>query len=221
MLWASSHGTLEIRSEGGSTRLRAVFPYGARTELAPGREEVIAARAFTIDGPVHLLSGHDYEKPLASTEAGNLSLSNGDDALEIEATLDADTTWARDFLAAHKAGLIRGLSPGFRVPVGGDRVTRSGDGGILRTITKADLFEVSTVNRVMARPLGPPCRGAALTSAGRHRDGAQPQGRGRRDGAPARLYPEQSSRNPVRWVAIALAGNLAGGRQCLRLSACR
>lgn len=146
MLWAAASGALEVRSEGGATRLRATFPYGAQTELAPGRSEVIAARAFATDGTVHLLSGHDYEKPLASTDAGNMTLRNGDDALVIEAEIDGSTTWARDFLAAHKAGLIRGLSPGFRVDPGGEHVTRSGD-GLLRTITAARLFEVSAVTR--------------------------------------------------------------------------
>jgi len=146
MLWGASSGALEVRSEGGTTRLRATFPYGVSTVLAPGREEVIAARAFSTDGTVHLLSGHDYEKPLASTEAGNLTLRNGDDALEVEATIEDGTSWARDFVAAHKAGLIRGLSPGFRVEPGGEHVTRSGD-GLLRTITAARLYEVSAVTR--------------------------------------------------------------------------
>ena len=42
MLWGASLGALELRSEGGETRLRATFPYGAETELAPGRREIIA-----------------------------------------------------------------------------------------------------------------------------------------------------------------------------------
>ena len=46
MLWGGNLGALELRSEGGETRLRATFPYGAETELAPGRHEVIAPRAF-------------------------------------------------------------------------------------------------------------------------------------------------------------------------------
>lgn len=150
MLWGGNKGTLEVRAEGGSTRLRATFPYGAETELAPGRLEVIAPRAFAdrINGgdEIHLLAGHSYEKPLASRSAGTLTLTDTDDALEIEATLDDGTTWARDFLAAHGSGLIRGLSPGFRVPQGGERIERRG-AGMLRTIEKADLFELSAVTR--------------------------------------------------------------------------
>ena len=148
MLWGASLGALELRSEGGETRLRATFPYGAETELAPGRLEVIAPRAFRgrieAGEDIHLLAGHDYEKPLASRAAGNLTLTDTDSALVIEARIDGGTSWARDFLAAHASGLIRGLSPGFRVPVGGEKVEQRG-AGLLRTVTRADLFEVSAV----------------------------------------------------------------------------
>ena len=78
--------------------------------------------------------------------AGNLTVTDSDDALVIEAQIDSGTSWARDFLAAHGAGLIRGLSPGFRVMPGGERIERRG-AGILRTIAQADLFEVSAVTR--------------------------------------------------------------------------
>lgn len=148
MLWGASLGGLELRSEAGETRLRATFPYGAETELAPGRREVIAARAFAdrieAGEDIHLLSGHDYEKPLASRAAGTLTLRDTDQALVLEARIDAGTSWARDFLAAHAAGLIRGLSPGFRVPEGGEKIERSGT-GLLRTITRAELYELSAV----------------------------------------------------------------------------
>ena len=150
MLWGGNLGALELRAEGGATRLRATFPYGAETELAPGRREVIASRAFAdrieAGEDIHLLSGHDYNKPLASRAAGNLTLADGDDALVIEATIADGTTWARDFLAAHAGGLIRGLSPGFRVDLGGERIERRGN-SVLRTISPAALFELSAVTR--------------------------------------------------------------------------
>lgn len=148
MLWGASNGALELRSEGGTTRLRAAFPYSAETELAPGRREIIAPRAFAArieaGADIHLLSGHDYDKPLASRAAGTLTLHDTDTALELEAVIDPGTTWARDFLAAHASGLIRGLSPGFRVPTGGERIDRRG-ADTLRTVSKADLFELSAV----------------------------------------------------------------------------
>lgn len=148
MLWGASLGGLELRTEGGETRLRATFPYGAETKLAPGRWEVIAPRAFAsriVAGEdIHLLSGHDYEKPLASRAAGTLSLRDTDAALVLEVRVDSGTSWARDFMAAHSAGLIRGLSPGFRVEPGGERIEPHGRGH-LRTVTKAALYELSTV----------------------------------------------------------------------------
>jgi len=148
MLWAATSGAIEIRAEGGATRLRASFPYGSETTLAEGRAEVFAPGAFRASlgsgGDVHLLLGHDYGKPLASRGAGTLTLRDGEDALHLEAEIDGGTTWASDFLAAHRAGLIRGISPGFRVPPGGDRVERRG-AGLLRTVRAADLHEVSAV----------------------------------------------------------------------------
>ncbi|MDP2051542.1 MAG: HK97 family phage prohead protease [Cypionkella sp.] len=150
MLWGAHGSALELRTEGGATRLRATFPYGAETELAPGRREVIASRAFgariEAGEDIHLLSGHDFEKPLASRAAGTLKLTDTDVALVIEATIDANTTWARDFLAAHASGLIRGLSPGFRVAPGGERIESRGE-ALVRTVTAAALFEVSAVTR--------------------------------------------------------------------------
>ena len=72
MLWGASLGRLEMRNEGGATHLRAAFPYGAETELAPGRREVVAPRAFAdrieAGEDIHLLAGHDYEKPLTAPE---------------------------------------------------------------------------------------------------------------------------------------------------------
>ena len=150
MLWGGHNGSLELRAEGGTTRLRATFPYGAEAEIAPGRFERIAPRAFAAriasGEDIHLLAGHSYDRPLASRSAGNLILTDGDDALNVEAEIDGGTTWARDFLAAYRAGLIKGLSPGFRVPRGGERIEQRAQ-GVLRTITAADLFEVSTVTR--------------------------------------------------------------------------
>jgi HK97 family phage prohead protease len=153
MLWgAANGGQLELRrSEKGGVRLVGRFPYDTETTLAPGRAERIAAGAFAarIDAgeDIHLLSGHDYAKPLASRAAGTLILRNTAQALELEATITPDmerASWAQDFLSAQAAGLIRGLSPGFVVAEGGEIIERSGD-GLLRTITAADLFELSAV----------------------------------------------------------------------------
>jgi hypothetical protein len=151
MLWGSHQGGLELRTEGGETRLRATFPYGRETVLSDGaqpRKEVIASRAFgdriERGEEIHFLLGHDYGQPLASTRAGTLTLRDGAGALEIEAVIKGNTSWARDFLSAHESGLIRGLSPGFRVRPGGEAV-EAREGAIVRTIREADLFEISAV----------------------------------------------------------------------------
>lgn len=159
MLWGAHTGSLELRTEGGETRLRATFPYGRETVLAErigmGRErrEKIASRAFADrlerGEDVHFLSGHDFNKPLASRAAGTLTLTETDDALTVEATISADmgqVSYVRDFLSAHAAGLVRGLSPGFRVRPGGETVEERGD-VILRTVNTADLIEISAVTK--------------------------------------------------------------------------
>ncbi len=159
MLWGAHVGSLELRTEGGETRLRATFPYDQETVLAErlgaGRErrEKIAARAFSerIDGgeDIHFLVGHDFNRPLASRSADSLTVSETDEALIIEATIGesmASVSYVRDFLAASSAGLVRGLSPGFRVRPGGETVEERGD-AILRTIRAADLIEISAVTK--------------------------------------------------------------------------
>ena len=155
MLWGAHLGALELRAEGGETRLRATFPYGQETELTAGRSEVFAPRAFAArlagTGDIHLLIGHDYDRPLASRASGSLTLRDGDDALHLVARVSDATSWARDFLGAHAAGLIRFLSPGFKVAPGGDAVERRG-AGLLRRVMAAELFEVSVVT-VPAYPI--------------------------------------------------------------------
>jgi uncharacterized protein len=148
MLFGGNLAALELRNEGGETRLRATFPYGAETELAPGRRELVAQRAFAdrieAGAEIHLLAGHDYNRPLASTKAGNLTVTDTDQAVTIEARINGGTSWARDFLSAHASGLVRGLSPGFRVQPGGERIERRGQDAV-RTVLRADLFEFSAV----------------------------------------------------------------------------
>lgn len=150
MLWGAASGALELRAEAGGVRLTGRFPYNSVAELAPGRSERIEARAFAAqieaEANIYFLSGHDFDKPLASRAAGTLKIRDTGEAVQIEAELNDGTTWARDFLAAHRSGLIRGLSPGFRVVAGGERIERRGD-GLLRSITRADLIEISAVTR--------------------------------------------------------------------------
>jgi HK97 family phage prohead protease len=146
MLWGAASGALELRAQDGGVRVSGRFPYGRETELSRGRSEVVAPEAFEWDAEALFLFQHDVGRPLASVRAGSLDLRQTPGALEMEARIDGVTSWAADFLAAHRAGLITGLSPGFVVRSGGERVERRMD-GVLRTITAAQLLEVSAVTR--------------------------------------------------------------------------
>lgn len=157
MLWGGSKGGLEIRtSADGATVLRGRFPYAIPTVLSDGREirrEVFQARAFgsSVDdgADVHFLVHHDMNKPLASRGAGSLVLEDSDDALTFEATLAPEMRsvgYVQDFLGTLASGLVGGISPGFRVPQGGDYVKRSG-GGIMRVVRNATLIEISAVTK--------------------------------------------------------------------------
>ena len=150
MLTGAAYGGLEVRAEDdGSVRLSGRFPYGEPADLAPGRSEVFAAGSLEPRGNVYLLSQHRFETPLASSGAGTLELRSDDSGLSFEARLSAEvagTSHGRDALALIRSGLAVGLSPGFRVPAGGERVERSAN-GVMRTVTRAELHELSIVTR--------------------------------------------------------------------------
>ncbi|BBC73362.1 conserved hypothetical protein [Altererythrobacter sp. B11] len=158
---------LELRATGdGSRRLKGRFPYKKRAVLDAGgkgrrpRKEQFAPKAFNyaVNDPerdIHLLVGHSFDRPLASKKAGTLSFQDTAEALTFEAIIVPDiqrTSWAQDFLAAYAAGLISGISPGFRVPdMAGAEETEEEDPSegeaLIRTIFEALLFELSMVTR--------------------------------------------------------------------------
>ena len=163
MLWAAYQAGLELRTEGGETRLSGRFPYGRETVLreagkaGPELREVFAPRAFGMrvdrrDRNVHLLAGHDFTKPMASFGSGTLDLTDTDDALLLEARITPDmgtVSYVADMLASIRAGLTVGLSPGFRIisslPAA-ESIQRSGN-VVLRTVKDAFLEEISIVTR--------------------------------------------------------------------------
>lgn len=172
MLWAAPDGGLELRKRAsGALALVGRFPYNRRAVLDAGgngrrpRKEQFAPRAFDFvvngegrDRDVHFLVGHSFDKPLASRSAGTLRLTDTDDALEFEADILSemqDVTYVRDFLASMAAGLVGGISPGFRVPPkdvvpNGESVAEEDPAegkALIRTISAAVLFELSAVTR--------------------------------------------------------------------------
>lgn len=166
-------GELELRAVGRGKRLTGRFPYNRLAVLSDGgrngrpRKERFKPRAFEYrvkdpEAEVHLLVGHDYGKPLARKLDGGLKLRDSDDALTFEAAIAPELEGApffQDFWAAFLAGLIGGISPGFRLPperavpreeaetVEEEAVNpaRGMFGALIRSIGAALLFELSLV----------------------------------------------------------------------------
>lgn len=171
MLWGGhDSGALELRKRAsGAFALRGRFPYNKAAVLSDGgrtgrpRKEVMASRAFAYrinkrDEDIHLLVGHSYDRPLASRSAGTLDIRDGDDAVTFEAQIAPEmqeVTYVRDFLGGMTAGLIVGLSPGFRIPPeravpDAEKVEEeepSQGMALIRTIFAALLYEMSLVTR--------------------------------------------------------------------------
>ncbi|MEM7529646.1 MAG: HK97 family phage prohead protease [Pseudomonadota bacterium] len=149
MLTAAVAGALEVRAAGdGGAVLTGSFPYNTETELAPGRREVFAQGSLEARGTVYLLSQHAFAKPLAIS-GRSLDLRQEPDGLAFEARISpaiAATTHGADALTLIREGVAVGVSPGFVVERGGERVERRAE-GLLRTITRAVLHELSIVTR--------------------------------------------------------------------------
>ena len=126
------------------------------------RKETFGPRAFRFaveesEREVHLLSGHSYDRPLASKRRGTLRLEDSDDGLRFEADLPeeaAQPSWMRDTVLSLEAGLVGGISPGFSVPPASavpnaERlIPEPGNPGVqIRVIREAVLHELSLVTR--------------------------------------------------------------------------
>jgi len=124
-------GDLDIRARrGGGKVITGSFPYRRRAVMSDGgrnrrpEKEEFDSRAFAYrvekpDEEIHFLSGHRYDKPLASKLNGSLKLRDSDQALFFEANIlpeIIETQHGRDALALLAAGLATGVSPGFRMP---------------------------------------------------------------------------------------------------------
>ena len=156
---------LELRQRGGGRVLSGRFPYRSRATVSDRgrvRKEQFLQRAFAFavedeTREIHLLSGHSFDRPLASKRAGSLKLDDRDDGLRFEAELPeeaAQPSWMRDTVMALNAGLVGGISPGFRVPPASvvpnaeELIPEPGNPGVqIRTIRQAVLFELSLVTR--------------------------------------------------------------------------
>ncbi|MZR15039.1 hypothetical protein GQE99_18625 [Maritimibacter sp. DP07] len=169
MLYGFHNGGLEVRRKpDGGARLSGRFPYNSRAVLSDGgrtgrpRKEQFASGAFRHsvenDQEVHLLVGHSFDRPLASRGAGSMKLTDTDDALTFSAEIAPalmEVGYVRDALAGLAAGLIIGISPGFRIPP--ERTVKDAETikeeppeegqALIRTIHEAILYELSLVTR--------------------------------------------------------------------------
>ncbi len=148
---------LEIRQDGERPIITGRFPYGGLAIIGTRRQERFLPGAFrpglAVDNhEINFLLSHDMARPLASRNAGTLTLADSPDALTFEAVLPAEpdqTSWQRDFMLAHAQGLLRGLSPGFNVlpKAEAEAANPAHPGTTIRTISAALLGEFSAVTR--------------------------------------------------------------------------
>ena len=157
---------LEYRARG--RRLSGRFPYNSVATISDRgtvRKERFGPKAFSfaiddLDRDISLLAGHSFNIPLAVRTAKNpkaLELEDTEAALFFAATLPPESeqpSFMRDAVLSIQAGLLRGVSPGFRVPPAGvlpDGETflpEPGNPGIeIRVINAAVLYELSLVHR--------------------------------------------------------------------------
>ena len=161
MEYAVCEGELEIRQFKGAKIVAGIFRYdraGILVDRGKVRKERFSRGAFryAIDDEslkLDFLSGHDFGKPIASRRAGTLDIVDNGDNVTFQATLPADPpTWVVDAEKAIAAGIMTGLSPGFRIPPpdvvpnAQEIVPEEGNPGVyIRQINHAVLREFSVV----------------------------------------------------------------------------
>ena len=153
---------LEIRQVGGARLLAGTFRYGSTATIASRgsvRKERFGPRAFNFaieqepDRRIDLLVGHSFDRPIASRQAGTLTLVETDDAVTFEARLPDDPpSWVIDAEKAIAARLMTGVSPGFQVPPRAvlsnaeELIPEPGNPGVqIRQVNHAVLREFSVV----------------------------------------------------------------------------
>ena len=106
---------------------------------------------------VHILSGHSFDKPLGDMRSGSAKITSTNEAIEFEVDLPADDempTYMRDTVSMIRAGLVGGISPGFKVPprdvvpdAEGLEPEPGNSAVQVRVIRQAVLYELSLVTR--------------------------------------------------------------------------
>ena len=126
--YADYEGQLEIRRGGGARSIAGSLPLQRQRHYQRPWES--AQRAVCKSGPlamqsksrtarIDILVGHDFGKPVASRQNGTLTIADSAEAVTFEAALPEEAlmpSWVADVILAIEAGLMVGLSPGFRIP---------------------------------------------------------------------------------------------------------
>ena len=127
----------------------------------------------------HLLVGHSYDRAIADTKTGNLSLAFTDDAVRFEAVLQDEIdmpSWVRDAVLAVRGGQLRGVSPGFQITSKGSErlIPEPGNPAVLiREITDATIYEYSLVSRPAYSGTSLDARQDAVNGEESHRPGRE------------------------------------------------
>ena len=165
--------TLEIRQRsGGGRTLSGRFPYGKKAvvrDRGTTRKESIQPGAFKFsvedaEREIHLLFGHDYNRPLARKLNGSLKLKDTPKELRFDVTLPdaaARPSWMEDAIKSVRSGLVSGLSPGFVIPPSRTvpnalklRPEPGNESVMIREVYEASLLEISIVARPAYREAG-------------------------------------------------------------------
>ena len=149
---------VELRAEGEDKAPVLVgrgAVYDTETVVAGLFREKVAKGAFTDsirkgDHDIYSTFNHDDSQLLGRRSANTLTLEDGDDGLTFRVRLNMDTQVGRDVAAMAKRGDLRGCSVQFQVR-GQERGMPDYESADprermpLRTITRAELFEVGPV----------------------------------------------------------------------------
>lgn len=156
---------LEVRQQNKRPTIVGRFPYNALAVLSDRgtvRKETIKPGAFdyALKDPardVNLLVGHSFDRPVASKLGGSLTFEDGEEFLQFVATIPEGAERAShitDLLIMLGSGLIKGISPGFRVPPkdvvpnAEKLIPEPGNPGVMiRQLFQLLLYELSFVTR--------------------------------------------------------------------------
>lgn len=140
----------QIRQVDDRDEITGEIPYNqiGVISMARGERHIIRPGAFRnlSGGEIILLAGVSYDRPLASTVAGSLVLTDTPTALRFTARGLPDTSYAADFIQQMDKGLVQGLSVGWAD--GGDVVTLpEGAFAGAKEINSVDLCEIRGLTR--------------------------------------------------------------------------